>query len=648
MTTTYTAAGAYSAWQSGNTGPFTIVDTENDVRNEIDALQTLATKGILGSITLTDGATTPLSISAAQLSADARALAELTGSYSLSVVGVTAANAASVAAQSHVSSVAVSDSSANLTASLDSLEALAAAGKIASITQTDYGLLSLTAAQIAADAGALAEFTFYGLDEIGVSAAAAATVAYQTHVYEVGISDSAANLSANIATIQTLAHSLKVNSITVTDGGTIHVTDSYYNTSNNWRAYLTGAYTLSVSDVYYGAITWRLADPHVSTVGVLDAASEISYELDSLELMAKAGKLTGIGFTDSGTPTVSLTVGQLTSDADALALLTGGYILSVTGATAVNAVSVASASHVSWVSVSDTLADIGANLSGLQSLARQSRLSTVTVTDFGGTLTLNQTQWTAGQPFVANMAGNYHLVLQGVSVSAALTAAEYGHLQSVTIADTAANVAASFDQLQGLTVGGTLTSIVLTDSTTPTLALNAEQLANDSRALADIASPYTLATGAGPLTIATLMAQSGGSHGVSGVAVADTAAHVSDQLDLLQADVKAGIVTSIALTDGGTPALTVNQSQLTSDAQALAAISSPYDLALTVTAVNAPNALSLPKVTSISVDDTAQNISNNLDVLETLVSTGKLAAIYIDNAAPSPSPRRSRSRMQAR
>ena len=717
MTTTYTAAGAYSAWQSGNTGPFTIadtaadvvanvgnleslqflgklssitltdsgtptlalsasqwsqdravltdiqgsfsvaiagldaysaaslasysyvssvsvVDTENGVRNEIDTLQTLAAKGILGSMTLTDGATTPLAISATQLAADARALAELTGNYSLSVTGVTATNAASVAAQNHVSSVAVSDSSANLAASLDSLEALAAEGKITSITQTDYGVLSLTAAQIAADAGALAKFTFYGLNEIGVSAAAAATVAYQTNVDSIGISDTAANISANIATIETLAHSLKVASITVTDGGTIQVTDSYYNINNNWRAFLTGGYTLSVTGVYYGAIASRLADPHVGTIGVLDTASEISYELDSLELMAKDGKLVSIGFTDSGTPAVSLTVGQVASDADALALLTGSYTLSVTGATAANAASAASASHVSSVSVSDTLADIGANLAALQSLSAQNKLGKVTVTDFGSTLTLNQAQWSAGQSVIPGMAGNYHLVLQGVSVSAALTAATSGHLQSVTIADTAANVAASFDQLQGLTVGGTLTSIALTDSTTPTLTLNAEQLANDARALADITSPYTLATSAGPLTIATLMAESGGSHGLSSLAVADTAAHVSDQLDLLQADVKAGIVTSIALTDGGTPALTINQSQLTTDAQALAAISGPYDLALVVTAANAPNAVSLPKVTSISVNDTAQNISSNIDVLETLVSTGKLTAIIIDNAQP--------------
>ena len=70
---------------------------------------------------------------------------------------MTAANAASAAAQPHVAQVSVSDTAADVQASLGSLEALAAAGKLGTITLTDAAkpTLTLTAAQAAADSLAL-------------------------------------------------------------------------------------------------------------------------------------------------------------------------------------------------------------------------------------------------------------------------------------------------------------------------------------------------------------------------------------------------------------------------------------------------------------------------------------------------------------
>ncbi len=635
-TSAYAAAAAVS---DAYVTSLTVSDTANGVRNEIDALGTLASQGRLTSITLTDGAINALPISVSQLTTDSQALALIAGTYSLAVSGVNAANAASVAAQSHVASIAISDSSANLAANLGAIETLVTAGKVSSIGQTDYGLLALSAAQISADAAALAKFTFYGLDVTGVSAANAATVAYESGVDAVSVADTAANISTNIATLQTLANIPKIASIAVTDGGTIQVTDTYYNTAgdDNWRFYLTGNYSISISGVSYGSINSRLTDTHVSSVGVADAAFEISDELDSLELLAKAGKLASISLTDGGTPALSVSQSQLTSDADALALMTGSYTLAITGATAAGAAAAAATAHVSSVSVSDTLTDITGNLTSLETLASQGKLGSVAVANWGGTMTLTGAQFSA--PLLNAMTGSFNLVLQGVTVAQAL-AAPYNHLQSITISDTAANVAANFDALEGLAhpgLGGStgiLTSIALTDSGTPTLTLDAEQLANDSDALAAIHSAYTLSSGAGPLSVATLAA--GGGHGLSGVTVADTAAKVGGQLDLLQTDVAAGIVSHITLTDSGTPTLSIKQSQLTSDSGALAAISGSYDLALTTTAAAATSASTLSKVVSISVSDTGAQIGANLDALQALATTGQLTAVYVSDAVPVP------------
>jgi hypothetical protein len=605
-----------------------VVDTENGVRNAIDGLETLASQGKLTSITMTDGTTTPLAISASQVTNDATALALIVGSYSIAASGATAANAASVSAQSHVSSVAIQDSSANLAANLDALETLAAAGRISQIVQTDFYAMTLTEQQVANDAAALAKFTFYGLDETGISAAQAGTVIYQPHVDAIGISDTAANISANIATIQTLATALKVSNITVTDGGTIRVTDTVYNVQTNWRAFLTGTYSIAISGVAYGSASSRLLDPHVSTISIADTATYLSWEFDNLELMAKSGRLAGISFTDSGTPTLSITAAQITSDADALALITSPYGLSVTGVTVANAAAIAAAAHVSSVSVSDTLANIAAGLSTLDALVTSGKVSSVAVSDYSQTLALTQTEWSEDQAVLAVMSGNFRLVLENVTVAAALSAST-AQLWSVTVNDSAADVATHLDALQTLASHGTLTSITLTDSGTPTLSLTASQLSNDSQALKLISSNYNLATSSTE-TVSAVITQSSSGHGVTGVSIVDSAANVAAGLDQLQADV-AGI-TGITLTDAATPTLSVSSTQLAKDAGVLAAISSPYTLVVNgVSIANLPGTLAQSKVVSVAVTDTAADLSADLDGLQSLMSSGKVTGVAVSD-----------------
>ncbi len=158
-------AGNLAALQTlaaaGKLAPVAVSDSAADVASNLGALQTLAAEGKLASIALTDGGTPVLSVTAAQLTADATALSDLAGSYGLAVTGVSTASAAAVAAQAHVSSISVTDSAADVVGALDSLQTLAAAGKLSSIILTDGGIpaLSVTAAQIVQDAQALNAIT---------------------------------------------------------------------------------------------------------------------------------------------------------------------------------------------------------------------------------------------------------------------------------------------------------------------------------------------------------------------------------------------------------------------------------------------------------------------------------------------------------
>ncbi len=603
----------------------TVSDSATDIGTNIDALEGAWKAGKLASLTMTSGTSTPIPITVAQIISDADVLALLPSGYTLSILS-NAAGAAAAAALPHVDTVSVSDIGTALGANLNALQTLAAAGTLSAVTQTDYSLLTVTAAQVSTDAQALAKFNYYGLNEI-VSAAAAGTAIYQSKVIQVDIVDTAANISANIATIASIANSGKVSSITDTDGGTIQVTDDQYNSQADWRYDLTGNYSIAITGVDFGAVTSRLYDSHVISIGILDPANYVADEMDNLELMAKSGKLSGISFTDSGTPVLSLTAAQITADADALALIDSPYSLS--GAPAASATAAAAGSHVVKVSVSDTLANITANMSSLETLASAGKLGTVRVTDSATvTLTLNQSQWNAQQSVVTKMtsgSSTLNLVLLGLNAASAVSA-EAAPVESITIVDSAANVVAELDQLEYLGAWGSLKSITFTDSTAPVLTLTAAQLANDANVISKIVSPYTLSGGA--VTVAALAAQPSGSRGLN---VVDYSQTIGSNLDLLETEVTAGIVSSIAFA-GPAQFMTITQAQLSADKDALSAISGPYYLTLSgVTAGAASSALAQPHVNQVSVSDTATDISATLDTLQALWTANKLSSVTISD-----------------
>src|SRR5208337_4758665 len=95
------------------------------------------------------------------------------------------------------------------------------------------------------------------------------------------------------------------------------------------------------------------------------------------------------------------------------------------------------------------------------------------------------------------------------------------------------------------------------DTGTPTLALTVAQALNDTHALGDITNASYA------------------------IAVTDTAANVAANIGALNAD---SHVTTLNLTDGGTPALTLTIAQALNDTTALAEIASPYTITISDTA----------------------------------------------------------------
>ena len=131
----------------------------------------------------------------------------------------------------------------------------------------------------------------------GVTAANASAIAGQ--VFNVAVTDSAANVAANIDSLQTLLTGGQLTSVALTDGGTPTLT-------------ITAAQAVNDQGVLGSLGSYNIA--------IADTAADIVNNLPTLETLATAGKLTSVTINDGGT--IALNAGQATGDVDALLHLT--------------------------------------------------------------------------------------------------------------------------------------------------------------------------------------------------------------------------------------------------------------------------------------------------------------------------------------
>ncbi|MBA5638400.1 DUF4214 domain-containing protein [Duganella sp. LX20W] len=244
-----------------------------DVAANLDVLQTLAAAGRLAGITLTDSGTATLSITGTQMAADSAALRLIAGDYHVAVQDSVAAVLAASATSAVALSYTISDSAANVNASLDALQALAAAGKLSAITLTDSGqaTLKLGVAKLFTDGAALDKLLgHYTLAATGANAADAAKLAPYYPQASFTVSDSAAQVQASLAALQALAAQGRLFGLTLTDGGmpVLSVTaDQLVDDGALLRA-ITSPYKLSVAGVGAGAARFVLQQGAMRTADV--------------------------------------------------------------------------------------------------------------------------------------------------------------------------------------------------------------------------------------------------------------------------------------------------------------------------------------------------------------------------------------------
>jgi hypothetical protein len=141
-----------------------------------------------------------------------------------------------------------------------------------------------------------------------------------------------------------------LGSIILTDPGTptLSLTAAQYANDGEVLHAITAGYDLALSAVPVSQASALATLSDVTGLSVADSAANVSAGLDGLESLISTGKLAGITLSDGGVPTVSASLAQLSTDAKALAAISGNFGLEVmvpAGQTAASNTITAEAGH---------------------------------------------------------------------------------------------------------------------------------------------------------------------------------------------------------------------------------------------------------------------------------------------------------------
>lgn len=313
---------------------------------------------------------------------------------------------------------------------------------------------------------------------------------------------------------------------------------------------------------------------------VSDSAANIFGRLDDLQTLLRGGWLDTVRVNDTTPQVQTLTGAQYGQHRGVLTALDGNWSMKVTGATADDAAVLAGApaAHLTSLTVAASAASVAANLDALQSLAAAGKLTAITVTDSAvSQLTITSTQAARDADALRLITGNYQLTMGADLATVLATDASATKSTVYDVADSAANIGAGLDALQQLATAGKLGTVTLTDGGDAAITIGAARLYDHAQALSRLSGHYTLVVT--DASVADVVAQ-GASHPNARFVVSDSAAELTAQLSVLQTQAAQGKLTSVTLTDPGTPVLHLASDDLVADAAVLRTITSPYTVSV--------------------------------------------------------------------
>ena len=397
------------------------------------------------------------------------------------------------------------------------------------------------------------------------------------------VTDTAANITANLDNIQAAVKAKTVTAITVSDKNPITVSGTTGVTNHaEALAAITNAYTLKVDKLTAtDAIALKSPSKNATlSLAVTDTAANIASNLDKLQALVKAKTLSSITVSDSASP-ITITSAQLKSDPDVLKLLTNAGGIAITGVLAADAAKTAATPGVKTIAIADSAANIIKSATALKTLAASNKITSIFINDK-----------TAPTVKIADVLAVNDI---GVQDTHGVDGVKYN------IADTASNIIAHarFD------IGDVIKNaklISITDTKTPVLTLADAQTLTSITKL-DPKTKYSIADGG-----ATIAAQAA----ISGEKVLS-----------------------------GAQAVTINKNYTIAQAKSVLALknldkNNTYAITDTVANILAESKISGSKVfagaTAVNVSDSQGNVFANADDLEKLFKSSLLTDINITNS----------------
>ena len=476
---------------------------------------------------------------------------------------------------------------------------------------------------------------------------------------------SVSNTASTVAATTTAVKTTTAPTISTTNSSTVKVSSAALTVAKA----PTVATPMSVAQILAAG-----ANIPANTV-IKDTAANISTNLKALGALTTFSNVSSITLSDTKAGTISIVRTDIAGDLSdpqntdpnlaVLKKITSSYTLNVSGLNVSDALILKSPAKTATLSlsISDTVDNIAASLTALQTAAKAKSIAGIAIPPATAglpkaNLSITAAQLKASPELLATIKGDYDLTITGVAAADAVTAAGNadkvlkasgsGSTQSkVAISDTSANLVKSIAALETAATAGRLTSITVSDG--KALVLTEAQIKADSHFLAtqftsNTTVEATAVAAADVLTVQSLV-NANGKLTLTKESIADTAANIQSNLDNLEAAVKAPTLPSasntftianIGITDKGS--ITVTNSTLVNDIDALKVLTGKYTLNVTDITVSDALALKAPSkdaTLAISVKDTAANIAANWDKLQAAVKAKTITAITVTDSASS-------------
>ncbi|NDB68308.1 MAG: hypothetical protein EB015_09975, partial [Methylocystaceae bacterium] len=656
-----------------------VEDTAANISSGITDLQTLASRGQLLSVKSSDLASKAIAITSAQVGANSTALKLLSGSYALTISDATALQAStwSGAASGFLTNVktfSVKDTSANVVSKLSSLQTIAAAGKLGSV-EIGSGKLALTQTQAlasqdflkaafvnGANSGSAVEVTVADMTTAKINDIQSSIEANASLSLKEKFSDTAAHIKSALDQLETDVS--KIDSIAISDASTLNdISYSTYTRDKDALDKLSGNFSLNVS----GLSIADVANVSVTGLGkasfsITDTAANISSHLSDLATMLKNGTLNSLTSSDGTLKAITMSAADVSTYSEVLSKIdgpsAGNFALKITDVAANQAATVKnfvtalnSAASISAMDVSDTGANIMANVADLQTLAHDHKLGTVSVSD--GAFSISESQLTANADFLASgfddgASGTVAVTITDVTANnatedmAAITINSSLTVSAEKVKDTAANIKAALDELQ--MHASKITSITVSDGITINDVSFAD-FTRDNDAVNKLSGTFTLNVSGISIADATTLTLP--SNGKASFSISDTAANIASHLSDLKTLFNNGSLNSLTSSDGTAKTISVSADDLIANSNVLSMITGPNagNFGLKVTDANASNALTLKNfvtglnssanLSAIDVTDTGAKIMGRISDLQTLAAAGKLGKVTVSDGTLS-------------